>query len=231
MKNDFNTNVPKFVTKTGDNILFPFSPPIFQSIVDTNFVNDLIRIGRKNQIDYRHNLAGNMKTGTSLQYEYDDFFDKAQNYLSKFVHRFIEGMNEKFGNDELTKNLINQPYMRQKTYDETHCFLDSLWINFQQKNDFNPPHTHSGDLSFVIYCKIEDKIFTEQAVSNTQQAGNIVFSHGEHMLFTGNDYPVKPWNNLIFIFPSKLKHYVPPYWVDSERITVSGNFVFRGVNK
>ena len=26
-------------------------------------------------------------------------------------------------------------------------------------------------------------------------------------------------------FPSKLKHFVPAYWVDAERISVSGNFV------
>lgn len=231
MNNTFDTNVPKFVTKNGDNILFPFSPPIFQSLVDDNFVADLISVGRKNQIDFRNNLAGNMKTGTSLHYEYDEFFDKAQNYLLKFVHRFITGLNEKFGNDDLTSPLINQQYMRQKKYDETHCFLDSLWINFQQKNDFNPPHTHSGDLSFVIYCKVEDKIFKEQAISNTQQAGNIVFSHGESMNLTGTEYPVQPYKNLILIFPAKLKHFVPPYWIDSERITVSGNFVFMGTNK
>ena len=41
----------------------------------------------------------------------------------------------------------------------------------------------------------------------------------------GNEYPVQPYENLMFIFPNTLKHYVPPYWVDAERITVSGNFV------
>ena len=41
----------------------------------------------------------------------------------------------------------------------------------------------------------------------------------------GSDYTVKPYEDLIFIFPAKLRHQVPPIWVDEERISVSGNFV------
>jgi len=35
--NKFITNVPNFETEYGDKILYPFSPPIFQTEVDTNF--------------------------------------------------------------------------------------------------------------------------------------------------------------------------------------------------
>ena len=38
-------------------------------------------------------------------------------------------------------------------------------------------------------------------------------------------YPIKPYENLMFLFPAELEHYVPAYWVDAERISVSGNFV------
>ena len=50
-KNRFQTTTPKFVTDTGDNILFPFSPPIFQSDLDQNFIDDLIIEGDKLNVE------------------------------------------------------------------------------------------------------------------------------------------------------------------------------------
>ena len=42
MKTEFKTNIPNFETENGDKILYPFSPPIFQTEVDTNFTKELI---------------------------------------------------------------------------------------------------------------------------------------------------------------------------------------------
>jgi hypothetical protein len=104
--------------------------------------------------------------------------------------------------------------------------LDTLWINFSQKHDFNPPHTHTGILSFVIFCKVPEEIFKVQADCNTQRAGQITFSCGEPLTkLMGSEFPVKPYENLMFLFPSNLRHYVSSYWVDEERISVSGNFI------
>ena len=70
------------------------------------------------------------------------------------------------------------------------------------------------------------EIFEVQADSNTQRAGEIHFAHGESITkLMGTEYPVKPYENLMFIFPNELKHFVPAYWVDAERISVSGNFI------
>ena len=33
-------------------------------------------------------------------------------------------------------------------------YLDTMWVNFQKKYEFNPPHTHTGVLSFVIFIQI-----------------------------------------------------------------------------
>jgi hypothetical protein len=39
------------------------------------------------------------------------------------------------------------------------------------------------------------------------------------------EFSVKPYENLMFIFPNHLQHYVPVYFKDAERISVSGNFI------
>ena len=73
MKN-FVTNVPNFETEEGDKILYPFSPPIFQTEVDTNFTKELIEEGRKltkEEDDWSPKLAGNLKYGRSYHYKED----------------------------------------------------------------------------------------------------------------------------------------------------------------
>ena len=101
-----------------------------------------------------------------------------------------------------------------------------MWINFQHKNDFNPPHTHTGVLSFVIFLHVDNSIFEVQADTNTKDAGKIIFSYGEEMSeLIGNQWPVYPYTGLMFMFPARLKHHVPSFWIDNERISVSGNLI------
>jgi len=230
LSGNFTTNVAYFKNESGDKILYPFSPPIFQSIVDENFTKSLIEEGRrlqKDKDDWNPKLAGNLKYGRSLHYK-SDFVDRAEKYLLKYVERFFDGIYQQFGSDyqgisqllEVVDSKVKNSTKQGKLQ------LDTLWINFSQKHDFNPPHTHNGILSFVIFCQIPKEIFKVQADSNTQRAGEIHFSYGESIsALMGNDYPVRPYENLMFIFPAELRHFVPAYWVDAERISVSGNFV------
>jgi len=227
-KTQYNTNVPHYETDTGDKILYPFSPPIFQSYVDEKFTSELISEGRKlnkEEDDWNPRLAGQHKFGRSYHYK-KDFCYKAEKYLIEYVKRFFKGLQRQYGEQyDGHSRLLQIPNNQFNKTDNGVLRLDSLWINFSQKLDTNIPHTHSGELSFVIYCKVPEKIFTEQTDSNTKRAGEIIFQYGELITpLTGAEYPVKPSDNLIFIFPAKLRHFVPPYYVDEERISVSGNF-------
>jgi len=228
MKNTFTTNVAKFETEDGDKILYPFSPPIFQTEVDSNFTKELIEEGRKltkEEDDYNHKLAGNLKYGRSYHYK-EDYLLKVEPYLKTYVERFFNGIYSQFGPDnKMVKGLLEVQHDRRQLR-QGNVRLDTLWINFSQKHDFNPPHIHLGILSFVIFCKTPKEIFEVQADSNSQEAGNIIFTFGEQTTaLMGSEYPVQPYENLMFIFPAELKHFVPAYWVDAERISVSGNFV------
>ena len=224
----FETNIPKFTTEDGDNILYPFSPPIFQTEVDSNFTKQLIDEGRKltkKEDDFNHNLAGNLKYGRSYIYK-EDYILKVEPYLKTYVERFFNGIYSQFGqNTKMINNLLEVQNGRRKAR-QGNIRLDTLWINFSQKHDFNPPHNHTGVLSFVIFCQVPKEIFEVQADSNTQRAGHLHFSYGEEVnKLMGTEYPVKPYEDLMFIFPASLRHFVPAYWVDAERISVSGNFI------
>jgi len=224
----FITNIPHFETETGDKLLFPFSPPIFQTEIDSNFTKELIEEGRKltkEEDDYNHKLAGNLKYGRSYHYK-EDYLLKVEPYLKTYVERFFNGLYQQYGSDAIFVKKLLEVQHNVKETKQGNLRLESLWINFSQKHDFNPPHTHTGILSFVIFCKVPEEIFEVQADSNTQRAGELHFTYGEQITkLMGCEYPVKPYENLMLIFPAELKHFVPAYWVDAERISVSGNFV------
>ena len=44
--------------------------------------------------------------------------------------------------------------------------ISTTWINFQKKYEFNPVHTHSGDLSFVLWVQIPYDLENELSFSN-----------------------------------------------------------------
>ena len=100
------------------------------------------------------------------------------------------------------------------------CFLHCNWYCLNLHDALAWP------LSFVIYCKVPPEIFKVQADSNAKKAGQILFHYGDSITkLMGSEWPVTPYENLMFIFPNELEHSVPPYWVDAERISVSGNFI------
>jgi hypothetical protein len=223
---EFVTNSPHIKTENGDKIVYPFGPPIFQTHVHSDFTKELIEEGRKLNIqenDWNPRLAGNLKYGRSFHYK-NDYLLKAEPYLLSKVEDFFNGMTNQYG-EKLVNSLMTKHIDRHKTT-TGKLILDTLWINFSQKHDYNPAHTHNGVLSFVIYCKVPPEIFKVQADSNAKKAGQILFHYGDSISkLMGSEWPVTPYENLMFIFPNELEHSVPPYWVDAERISVSGNFI------
>ena len=113
--------------------------------------------------------------------------------------------------------------------------LDSLWVNFQFENEFNPIHNHNGAYSFVIWMKIPTE-FSEQkelpfvkgsndpeSVSNFAFTfTNIIGDINQIIIPMGKDFE----GRLVF-FPSRLKHLVYPFYgTDESRISISGNLSF-----
>ena len=103
--------------------------------------------------------------------------------------------------------------------------LESLWANFQGPGDFNPPHSHGGALSWVIYLKIPDELIEEnkQYKGTSAGPGGITFTYGDgpREVITYQTY--LPQTGDMYIFPAWLQHWVYPFKSDVERISVSGN--------
>jgi len=226
MKNKFNYNEPHFVFEDNSKLIFPFGPPIYQTQISDLFVKDLLQEGRKLKIeedDFNFELAGNLKKGRSFHYK-NNFVRKVEPYIIQKLEYFLSQFDKKVNNDILEQTLKVKKLSSVNEYVRGNFSLESLWINFQKQYDHNPPHKHTGVYSFVVYLKVPDKIFEVQADSNTQDAGYIIFNYGDVISDTTRiNFKVQPYEGLMLIFPNNLEHHVPPFWIDEERISVSGN--------
>ena len=175
-----------------------------------------IETAKKNQINWNHELAGNISKSIIME-DKDNWFHKT--VLIPFINIFYDTFPDS-----------NEAVL---TKDAPYC-LDKFWVNFQKENEFNPLHEHSGILSFVIWVKIPTDWKEQHALpisdnSNTPKASNFEFYH-PNMLgkFIHTSYLLsKELEGMMLLFPAKLQHTVYPFYnCDKDRISISGNIKY-----
>tara|TARA_R100000322_G_scaffold160111_1_gene121376 strand:- start:4760 stop:5392 length:633 start_codon:yes stop_codon:yes gene_type:complete len=105
--------------------------------------------------------------------------------------------------------------------------LKSLWVNYMKPGDFNPPHDHGADLSFVIFPYVPEELKKENAEykGTLQGPGGISWTYGEGGRQCINAVHQFPQSGDMYIFPASLRHWVFPFKSNVERISVSGNLI------
>ena len=184
-----------------------WGPCVVKTKVDQSILDLLLSEGEASKEDASPELAGVLKN----QFHYRD--------KAKF-QKFMEG----------TFNLYNYAMQKWKQGNEkvpSTYFLEKLWINFQGPNEFNPPHSHGGALSFVIFLKIPIELRAENQNYKGLSAGpgGITFLYGETEDRCITNHSVFPEVGDMYIFPAWLKHWVYPFTSDCTRISVSGNVI------
>lgn len=176
---------------------------------------------------------------------------KTKNFSAKKVNSNLAGNLEK--EFELIEchsyvNSLLLPIM--KTYDKQFKIADEigapvfekpmpinlkkLWVNFQEKHDFNPIHRHGGVISFVIWINIPYYIEIEKSHPASKDSTSNVPGHFQfiysNILGETSSFNIPAdhnFKNQMVMFPSKLSHGVYPFRTSDEyRISVSGNFGF-----
>ena len=114
------------------------------------------------------------------------------------------------------KNLSRSSYLTKSC----EIVLDDVWVNFQKKHEFNPPHTHGGLMSFVIWINVPFDIKNEQSMfpdidtngATNNYTANFMFHYIDSIGKIGiAGLPVdKSWENKIALFPSSMMHSVHP---------------------
>ena len=197
------------------NFKFPYwGPFIMETKVEQEFIDILLEKGnesREKNLDNRKKLAGMIDN----EYYYEDYEEWFIPKFTPYIDVYTEGFRT-----------IWMP--QQKPIKE--WYTKALWINYQKANEYNPPHNHSDDLSFVIYLQVPEELEKElketEDLHNNSGPGTINFDYGIEMPLSINTFSKFPRVGDIFVFPAWLTHYVHAFKSDVERISVSGNIIF-----
>tara|TARA_E500000331_G_C17204746_1_gene690892 strand:+ start:799 stop:1440 length:642 start_codon:yes stop_codon:yes gene_type:complete len=175
-----------------------------------------IEESKKENVDHRPQLVGNIASSILLTDTDNYFFN---NILEKLCNIYLTSF-------PTSANYI-VPYVGKKC----PWKLDGMWVNFQNKGEFNPIHHHQGSFSFVIWMKIPTNFEDQKQLpfakdTRKPSAGNFEFSYSNMMGWTEQYeyYMNKDYEGTMLFFPAKLMHQVYPFFEsDEERISISGN--------
>jgi hypothetical protein len=195
-----------------DETFYYWGPFLWKTKVDKDFCSELLKRSKNTNVKFNKSLAGHI--------------DEEYKYLEKDKEWFVNKMAPYL--DRYLKSGAHW-YKQYLEKEVTKISLDSLWINFMKKGDYNPKRTHNHDISFVLYLKIpevlreENKKLFESSTPNIRP-GCIEFFYGEEADTFITSHVFLPEETDLFIFPSKLRHLVAPFKSNCVRVSVSGNF-------
>jgi hypothetical protein len=130
------------------------------------------------------------------------------------------------------RNILNYGTNVKMLFKAVPYKLHDLWVNFQKKYEFNPPHKHSGVFSFVIYLKIpydlkeEESLYPALNHEGHNHTSKFAFVNTNTLgkIFVQCLAIDKSFEGKIIMFPSEQIHTVFPFYTsDDYRISVSGN--------
>ena len=135
------------------------------------------------------------------------------------------------------KNLVNMLYEAQRTiYDQEHLdsepFLGNMWANINPPGGMNRSHQHPNSLWSGVYyvkapkncghLKIDDPRNSASMIRPRQKPGQL-----PQRLYRETHY--EPKDGRLIMFPSWLLHCVDPNESNEIRISVSFNFLQKGM--
>jgi hypothetical protein len=160
-------------------------------------------------------LAGNIDSSYDLEDKENWFF---KNIL---IPNTIEFEN-KFNKSTVVDSILTKNWA---------YVLNTFWVNFQKKYEFNPVHNHQGIYSFVIWMDIPADYEEEKKLPFVNNS-NSPFSNTFQFLYTNSfgqisthQYHLSPKNEgTMLFFHSKTIHTVYPFYTSNKtRVSISGN--------
>ena len=191
-----------------------------KSVIDSLW--KLVDESKKNPKNMRDQLVGNISSSISLDVKSPIISD----FKTQVLPKYIDLMIEKFG--------LQVDVKKADKY--KNWALDGLWVNFQKKHEFNPPHNHYGVYSFVIWMYVptsyqeQRKLPIALCTNDDGSISNFCFNYtdivGKMRMF--NYEMEKDVVGTMVFFPSQLHHQVFPFFEnDEERVSISGNVTIR----
>ena len=173
-------------------------PKYIVSKINKEVDSILNNTSRAKKSDYSKKLVGEVKQELEI----------SKSFINKYLSKFLKKNIKKFIKKSSNKNLKNFK-------------VKNFWVVRQFKNEYNPIHYHSGNLSGVGYLKIPKNFTKSKKKSKTN--GTIDFIHGSKSFLNKSIFNHKPKVGDMIIFPNYLMHTAYPFNVEGERRSFSFN--------
>ena len=151
---------------------FRWGPCVIKFKIPDEFRLRLLEEAEQSTTDHRTKLAGVLDKQISLRNP-DLFFKDFSHYFDVWNYSLAQW------NGELVRYEDGRKIVMKETPDK--YLMEALWCNWQGPGDFNPPHDHGGDLTWVIYLKIPKELDEENRKYKGRSAGpgGITFVYGQ----------------------------------------------------
>lgn len=177
-----------------------------------------IRNNFDNSEKFNHKLAGNIRKEFTIK--------DSKDHIEKLLIPLIACYDYQFKLFDFSLNALT---------DDLPFNLDTCWVNFQLKDEYNPVHNHRGFMSFVIWIDVPydfvENYKNSPGVDSTSPAGGtfeFVYANTTGRISNFRIPVDKSMINSAIMFPSNFAHSVYPFHSsDGYRISVSGNFKFK----
>ena len=187
-------------------VLNPFGPKIAIIKIPKNIISKINQevdqiLNNKKRLkksDYSNKLVGQVKQEIKLSSKF------IQTNLIKFIGDNVKSYIKKCIKKDVRK-----------------IVLKNLWVVRQFKNEYNPIHFHSGNISGVGYLKIPKNITKSRKRLKTN--GTIDFIHGSKSFLNNSLFNHNPKVGDMILFPNYLMHTAYPFNVSGERRSFSFN--------
>jgi len=187
-------------------IISPFGPKIAVIKIPKKIIiliNKEVEMILKNKEKLKKNNYSNKLVGQVKQE-----FQLSKNFINKHLIRFIN-------------NSVKTYIKKSSNRNVKRISLKNLWIVRQFKNEYNPIHFHSGDISGVGYLNIPKNI--TQGNKKLKTNGTIDFIHGSKSFLNNSIFNLNPKVGDLILFPNYLMHTAYPFKIDGERRSFSFN--------
>jgi hypothetical protein len=193
-------------------------------VVSTQFTEDQLKPIKDEIKKIQNNFESAEKANDvlvgHLKHEYH--LVDSKDYIDSLLRPLIACYEEQYG------------YLNLMNYCTNSCPLDlhDVWVNFQKKHEFNPPHNHSGVFSFVIWIQMpflnaDERAQFPDVTPENNRTSSFMFQYINSLgkISYYNLAADKTWENTVYMFPAEMMHLVLPFYTSDEyRISISGNF-------
>ena len=177
----------------------------------------------KGKLSRKYIAIINTQIDKSILTKKNDYSSKLASQIKnelKLSNSFIK----KYLSKELIKNIEN--YLKASKIEKIkEIKIINLWVVKQLKNEYNPVHYHSGQLSGVGYLKIPKNMNQNKMLKNkkVRTNGTIDFINGQRGFLSKSIYNLNPKVGDLILFPNYLMHTAYPFNVNAERRSFSFN--------